>query len=345
VIQSPPVPPRKLNPAVPPELETICLKCMEKSPANRFASAQELALELERFLQGERILSSSRRLQPLRPWIWAGSGTVVGAVICAVAGAIDWLPKSFVVTDGDDRLVTVALRLVVGCLVGAFCAGVVVVMWNTIVLPTALLRYTTAPLAKVALGLGLLINGLVLAAMPQIQLDDALAPHGHNPLKIVAILLEILGPILCLEMAAKVRSSGILLSAVALQVSALVLTSNPGINELKSKHFHASWAALPVAASVVLFLLFLVRLARFLERPDLRKKTRSILKWLIGCLVAVGPAVVAGVVDSFFPGVVPFDRLKPVMIMAAGAALVVLALIFRLFLVIYAMQSEITQRL
>ena len=143
-------------------------------------------------------------------------------MICAVAGAIDWLPKSFVATDGNDRLVTVALGLVVGCLVGAFCEGVVVVMWNTIVLPAALLRYTTAPLAKVALGLGLLINGLVLAAMPQIQLDDALAPHGHNPLQIVAILLEILGPILCLEMAAKVRSSGILLSAVALQVSALL---------------------------------------------------------------------------------------------------------------------------
>ena len=76
VIQSPPVPPRKLNPAVPRELETICLKCMEKSPANRFASAQELALELERFLQGERILSSSRRLPPLRLWIWVGSGAV-----------------------------------------------------------------------------------------------------------------------------------------------------------------------------------------------------------------------------------------------------------------------------
>ena len=174
-------------------------------------------------------------------------------------------------------------------------------------------------MAKVALGLGLLFDGLVLAAMPQIQLDDALAPHGHNPLKIVAILLEESSVLSCAsKWPQKSAVTGIVLSAVALQVSALVLTSNPGINELKSKHFHASWAALPVAASVVLFLLFLVRLARFLERPDLRKKTRSILKWLIGCLVAVGPAVVAGVVDSFFPGVVPFDRLKPVMIMAAG---------------------------
>jgi tRNA A-37 threonylcarbamoyl transferase component Bud32 len=345
VIQSPPVPPRKLNPAVPRELETICLKCMEKSPANRFASAQELADELERFLHGERILSSSRRLPPLRPWIWLGSGAVLGAVACAVASAMDWLPKSLVATDGNDRLITVGLGTVVGCITGAFGAGVIVVFWNTLVLPASLLRYTTAPLAKAALGLGLVINGLVLAAMPQTQPDDTLAPHGLNPLQTAALLLEILGPILCLEIAPKVRSSGILLSVVALQASALVLTSNRTINELKGNHFHASWAALAFAASVVLFLVFLARLAHFLERPDLEKKTRSILKWLIGCLAAVSPAVLAGVVDSFFPGVLPLDRLTPVMVMAAGAALVVLVLIFRLLLVIYALQSEITQRL
>ena len=46
VMESDPVPPRKLNPAVPPDLETICLKCLEKSPARRFGSAQELAAEL-----------------------------------------------------------------------------------------------------------------------------------------------------------------------------------------------------------------------------------------------------------------------------------------------------------
>src|SRR5207249_4913996 len=52
VMDKEPVPPRRLNPAVPRDLETICLKCLEKEPAQRFASAAELADNLEDFLQG-----------------------------------------------------------------------------------------------------------------------------------------------------------------------------------------------------------------------------------------------------------------------------------------------------
>lgn len=48
-------PPRSLNRNVPVELELICMKCLEKDPTKRFGSADELASELKRFLQGEPI--------------------------------------------------------------------------------------------------------------------------------------------------------------------------------------------------------------------------------------------------------------------------------------------------
>ena len=49
------VPPGRINRKVPRDLETICLKCLEKEPRRRYATAQELALDLERFLNGQPV--------------------------------------------------------------------------------------------------------------------------------------------------------------------------------------------------------------------------------------------------------------------------------------------------
>ncbi len=57
IVSEPAPSPRTFDKTVPKDLETICLRCLEKEPAKRFESAQELADEIHRFRRGEPILS------------------------------------------------------------------------------------------------------------------------------------------------------------------------------------------------------------------------------------------------------------------------------------------------
>jgi serine/threonine-protein kinase len=55
VLEHDPIPPRQVRPSIPRELESICLRCLEKSPSKRYPSAAALAADLERFVRGEAI--------------------------------------------------------------------------------------------------------------------------------------------------------------------------------------------------------------------------------------------------------------------------------------------------
>src|SRR5207248_512867 len=64
-----PTPPRRLNRSIPPDLQTICLKAVEKEPADRFATAHKFAADLDRWLTDRPIKSKPPNLLGrLRRW-------------------------------------------------------------------------------------------------------------------------------------------------------------------------------------------------------------------------------------------------------------------------------------
>jgi WD40 repeat protein len=105
-----PVPPRKLQPKVPKDLETICLKCLEKDPRRRYGSALDLHNDLNRYLAGDAIQAKSPGFIRLvmirakrRP---AATGLTIGMIVAGLIGltAFAWqFRKTFTALDEAER--------------------------------------------------------------------------------------------------------------------------------------------------------------------------------------------------------------------------------------------------
>jgi WD40 repeat protein/serine/threonine protein kinase len=88
--------PRRLNRRIPAELETIVQKAMERNPVERYATARDLADDLQRFLSDQPIRAKRPSLlQRLRKWarrhrplVWAGAAFLVTLVVLAIAGLL-----------------------------------------------------------------------------------------------------------------------------------------------------------------------------------------------------------------------------------------------------------------
>lgn len=111
VLTTDPVPPRTLQPRIPVDLETICLKCLEKQPRKRYGTAAELAEDLKRFLDNrpvharqtpywEKALKWIRR-NPARAAIVAVASL---AVVAGIAGASFHVTRLQSELDRSERL-------------------------------------------------------------------------------------------------------------------------------------------------------------------------------------------------------------------------------------------------
>ena len=111
VLRTEPVAPRQLQPKLPIDLETICLKALQKDPAKRYANCKDFADDLARFVKGEPI--AARPVSQLeRGWRWCKRNPLVAtlsamAATGLVAVAIISSVSSWMVVERNSQLKSV----------------------------------------------------------------------------------------------------------------------------------------------------------------------------------------------------------------------------------------------
>jgi WD40 repeat protein/serine/threonine protein kinase len=91
VLNDEPVPPRRLQPKVPFDLETICLKCLQKESVKRYPSAEALAADLQRYLDGKPIearpVGTGERIVK---WARRRPGLALMSALCVLTAAVSF---------------------------------------------------------------------------------------------------------------------------------------------------------------------------------------------------------------------------------------------------------------
>jgi tRNA A-37 threonylcarbamoyl transferase component Bud32 len=136
VISEEVVPPRQLRPNLPPDIETICMRCLQKKPEDRYPSAAALAEDLRRFQNDEPLTGKKEadvlalfRYRPLEKVFWVlltvylfavlltdlVQGNWLGVPLLCLGGAICLKPNRYVLTGGlTAGFLMICVSLVIG---------------------------------------------------------------------------------------------------------------------------------------------------------------------------------------------------------------------------------------
>ncbi len=113
VLESEPAPPRLLRPGIPRPLESIVLKCLEKVPEKRYASAEALAADLQRFLAAEQV-----QAQPLSAWRsilhWTRREPALASHIGALIMFVGILQANYHLSKNVDLVLHLRVLLLLG---------------------------------------------------------------------------------------------------------------------------------------------------------------------------------------------------------------------------------------